>query len=533
MSELMSITPTQFEVDQSSGSQPTHSAMPDALLSSSVWSDQQLSQEGIDIIDTPIVTIGGGLGSLALVQCLNIARVPRTHYKVLAPTTGPTESFRFLAGNSQIRDADRLRSDSGSTMDNPWGFPSYAWREAARERTIGPLWRSLTEPILSEFFTPRAGHVFDSVERETERLGWNQLIMPGWARLVRRRTGGGYFVLLSRDGQSRYTKAIRCRYAHISLGYPGMKLLADLQEFRLTHSQHAHLVVGSYEPHEHLYTAAMMRPTTVLVRGSGIAASRVIERVLNIAEEKDHEVRIVHLFRTYVDQSQGKSPWFRRPGGDGWAYQPFNFPKSAWGGEMRDRMAGLHGADRAALLSGLGGTTTAPRRDWRRQLKRHGQAGTYRQLTGTVAALRPGHSGSQVRTVVATEGGPIEVDADYIVDATGMDANIEGHSVFADLLAHGGARRNPTGRLEVSDDFEITGTANEPGRLYATGGPTLGGHYAGVDSFLGLQYAALRVADDLASHGAIPPITARSSAAGWWRWARHRSEVDTEMRPTP
>ncbi|MCP5026718.1 MAG: hypothetical protein GY929_10595 [Actinomycetia bacterium] len=529
----MPTAPTQLEVDRRSGQHPAESAIPESLLKSSVWSHRQLSLEGIDTIDVPIVSIGGGLGSLALVQCLNIARVPRDQYRVLAPTTTPTESFRFLAGNSQIRDAHRLRSDSGSTMDNPWGFPSYAWREAARERTVGPLWQSLSEPILSEFFTPRAGQVFDSVERETERLGWNELIVPGWARLIRRGADGGYFVLLARNGQARYTKAIRCRYAHVSLGYPGMKLLADLQEFRHTHSRHSHLVVSSYEPHEHVYTGAAMRPTTVLVRGNGIVASRVIERVLTISEEKDHEVRIVHLFRNYVDRPQGGSPWFRRPGGDGWAYQPFNFPKSAWGGEMRDRMAGLDGPDRAALLDGLGGTTTAPRREWQRQLKRHKAAGTYRQLVGTVSTVRLGNGGSQVRVVVDSEGDPIEVDADYIVDATGLDASIEGHSVFADLLARSGARRNPSGRLEVSDGFEITGTANDPGRLYATGGPTLGGHYAGVDSFLGLQYAALRVADHLASQGAIPPITVRSSVAGWWRWARNRHESDATRRQTP
>ncbi len=513
--------------------QPAKSGVPDSLLKSSVWSDGQLSSQGIDVADALIVTIGGGLASLALVQCLDIARVPRQDCVVLAPTTTPAESYRYLAENSQIRDADRLRSDSGSTMDNPWGFPSYAWREAARERTAGPLWQSLTEPVLSEFYTPRAGHVYDSIARETERLGWNELITPGWARLVRRRAGGGYFVLLSRNGQARYGKAIRCRYAHLGLGYPGVKLLADLQEFRHAHPQHAHLVMSSYEPHEHVYSAATMRPTTVLVRGSGIVASRVIERVLNISEASGHDVRIVHLFRNYVDRPQGKRPWFRRPGGDGWAHQAFNFPKSAWGGEMRDRMAGLDGPQRAALLSRLGGTTTAPRRQWQRQLKQHRSSGTYRQMIGTVSEVRPGHGGSQVRTIVSTDDGPIELYVDYVVDATGLEASIEGHGLFADLLARSGARRNPTGRLEVSDSFEITGSANDPGRLYATGAPTLGGHYAGVDSFLGLQYAALRVADDLARLGAVPRLGVRSSAAGWWRWARHRSEVDTTRKPTP
>ena len=58
--------------------------------------------------------------------------------------------------------------------------------------------------------------------------------------------------------------------------------------------------------------------------------------------------------------------------------------------------------------------------------------------------------------------------------------------------------------------------------MYASGAMTLGGPYAGVDSFLGLQYAALRAADDMAAVGALPRIGPLRSARGWWGWARNR-----------
>ncbi len=58
--------------------------------------------------------------------------------------------------------------------------------------------------------------------------------------------------------------------------------------------------------------------------------------------------------------------------------------------------------------------------------------------------------------------------------------------------------------------------------MYAVGSTTLGGYYAGVDSFLGLQYAALQVADDMARQGFCKRIGPVRSISQWWKWARGR-----------
>ena len=58
--------------------------------------------------------------------------------------------------------------------------------------------------------------------------------------------------------------------------------------------------------------------------------------------------------------------------------------------------------------------------------------------------------------------------------------------------------------------------------MYASGSITLGGYYAGVDSFLGLQYAALNIADDLATVGVVPRIGPARSMGEWWRRMRNR-----------
>jgi hypothetical protein len=109
-----------------------------------------------------------------------------------------------------------------------------------------------------------------------------------------------------------------------------------------------------------------------------------------------------------------------------------------------------------------------------------------------------------------------------VIDATGLESDISENRLLADLLQHAGAQRNAFGRFDVTPSFELAGTRSEPGRLYASGSITLGGFYAGVDSFLGLQYAALAIADDLAQVGAVHPIGAQRSLSEWWRWARNR-----------
>jgi hypothetical protein len=58
--------------------------------------------------------------------------------------------------------------------------------------------------------------------------------------------------------------------------------------------------------------------------------------------------------------------------------------------------------------------------------------------------------------------------------------------------------------------------------MFASGSATLGGPYAGVDSFLGLQYAALHITDELARLGFCRRIGVARSLSQWWRWARNR-----------
>ena len=141
-------------------------------------------------------------------------------------------------------------------------------------------------------------------------------------------------------------------------------------------------------------------------------------------------------------------------------------------------------------------------------------------MVGTVEKVVPG-DGTVISTV-KTDQGTFDVAANYIIDSTGLEADIGEHRVLADLLEHSGAGRNPLGRLDVEPSYEIRGTRSGVGRMYASGSATAGGYFSGVDSFLGLQYVSLRIADDLADQGFVPRITVRRSWREWRRSLKHR-----------
>jgi hypothetical protein len=105
--------------------------------------------------------------------------------------------------------------------------------------------------------------------------------------------------------------------------------------------------------------------------------------------------------------------------------------------------------------------------------------------------------------------------------------------VLADVIDTYGLRRNVAGHkngtafhsgLHVSDSFEIEGMRTASSRAFAAGVLTANGPYAAVDSFLGLQYAALRSVDALHRIQApgISGFGALKSLSQWLKWCSGR-----------
>jgi len=496
----------------------THGDLNEDLLGTDWWTDEMLARADIPVVDIPFVSVGGGIGSFVTVDYLRICGAPTSAIRVFTQLQTPWESYEYLTRVSQIPRGERLRSDSASCPDNIWGFPSYALREAIATRSPKPLMQVLGEPIFADYWTPKAGQAFDTMEKEYRRIRYPEMVLKGQVRMVRRRIGGGYFTILTPPEGATRTKrvAFRSRYVHIAVGYPGLKFLPDLMDYRETHRDFSS-VVNAYEPHEQIYERLHRAPGTVLVRGGGIVASRVLQRLIDDRDARGLSTQILHVFRTFVDGAHGPNPWMRRRGGDGWAYQGFNYPKSVWGGQLKARVRKLEGQERADLYGIFGGTNTPKRRSWQAQMRRGRHEGWYRPFQGEIATMEPGPHGT-VQVELKTTTGPARTQVTGVIDCTGLEADIREHRVLADLLDHSGAGRNPLRRLDVERTFEVRGTRSEPGRLYASGTATLGGYFPGVDTFLGLQIAAQEIADDLAGQGFCQKLGPTRSVNQWWKW---------------
>jgi hypothetical protein len=502
--------------------------LPPALRNGAIWTDEMVARAGLPMYDVPFVSVGGGMGSFVTVDYLRVAGgVPASDIRVLSNLPFPWKTYEYLARMSQIPRHDRIRSDAASRPDNLWGFPSYALQEAVREKTLRPLLQVLVEPVLAHFYTPKLGNVLDGIEREAHRIRYWDMLVHSEVHLVRRRVGGGYFTLVAPylnrpDGPALPDGApivFRSRDVHIAVGYAGLRFLPDLQRFRTEHNDYHH-VVNAYENHEHVYEALRVRPGRVLVRGGGIVASRVLERLMLDRAKYGLGTEIVHLLRTHIDSSHGPHMWARRKGHGGFAYQGFNYPKSVWGGQLRARMDKLQGQERAAVYDEIGGTTTAWRWHWQRQLRTARTQGWYRTQPGTIDELRL--DGNMVVATLDTPQGRQDFHADYVIDCTGLEGDVAEHRVLGDLLKNGGARRNPLGRLDVERSFELIGGGSGEGRIYVTGAASYGGYFAGVDTFLGLQIAAQEVVDDVAARGYCRRMGPVSSTVGWLKWFASR-----------
>jgi hypothetical protein len=461
------------------------------------------------------------MGSFVMTNYLRIAGLDTSQVRVLSNLAQPWETYEYLTRVSQVPRPERLRSDSQGMPDCLWGFPSYAVREARKDRKLFPIWNVLTEPIFADYWTPRASTVFEGLAREAQRVRYHEMLVNGTVRMVRRRHGGGYFTVLTPPPGTSTTKrvAYRSTHVHLAIGYPGLKFLPDLQEYRTTYNDYGR-VVNAYEPHEQIYDSLLKKPSRVLVRGGGIVASRVLQRLMEDRMHKGAQTEILHLFRTYYSGRHNQWGRSKRRGEHGFAFQGFNAPKSAWGGQHRQQLEKLEGPARKALYDLTGGAHTPYRKLWLDQMRTSRNEGWYHTFQGEVADVRPSDRGIAT-TIKQGNGSTAKLETDVIIDCTGLEADIREHRIYADLLDHSGAGRNPLGRVDVEKSFEARGTRSGPGRLYVSGSAAYGGYFAGVDTFLGLQFAAQRIADDLASIGFAPRIGPAKSIANWWKWMRH------------
>ena len=501
-----------------------------------VISLSELEQAKMPMRETTYLTIGGGMGSFSWVDYLLIcgaepSQVMAMGFKPMAPYG----RYQQLCRHSQIPAHERLRSNSDSCPDNVWGWPGYAVREIwgdvkrgnfAKAARIG--WQIFNEPI-AETYTPRSQDVFDAIDQEARRIGWQHIWREGRVEAIRKTDDERYVIMYSKPDENGTSPQMLMvtKFLHLAVGYPGVRFLPDLVEYRQGTGD-TKRVINAYENHEHVYEQLNKQGGTVLVRGRGIVASRIIQRLnevgtKRIREKKKAEIRILHLMRSPKPAGHrfGRS---RRAVENHWEFQPFNWPKATWGGVEQELLEQANPTERDKLLTEWGGTTTANRHDWREIIAIGRKEGWYDIQFGEVERVEHDPVHEKVVTIIRSNNIEREqrLGADFIIDATGLDAKLDSNPLLADLIEQYNLRRNPKGRLKVSNEFELSEMSNGRGRMYASGVMTLGGSYAPVDTFLGLQYAALRSVDDLINLKApgLKKLNGLRSVGQWIRWAR-------------
>jgi hypothetical protein len=178
---------------------------------------------------------------------------------------------------------------------------------------------------------------------------------------------------------------------------------------------------------------------------------------------------------------------------------------------------------RAELIDLWGGTTTAKRQSWENIIDTGLNQGWYQIRFGEMTQVEP--TNGHLTTVIAsspTLAEQTKLQTDFIIDATGLDPAPESNPLLQDLLQTYQLPKNHKGQLQVTNQFEIAGLRHQAGRVYASGIMTLGGPFAPVDSFTGLQYAALCSLEELIAAGApdLRPLHPLRSLIQWLRWAR-------------
>lgn len=510
--------------------QPTARAFPPPAFKEEYVSVAALGQTSLPIYSTVYAGLGGGWGNFIFTDNLLAYGVDPRQIICVGIYPEPYGRYQRLARNSQIPLHERIRSNTDSTPDNIWGTPGYAAREAWRSISSGHvghalqiLWQVFGEPLHAQTYTPIIGDVFRAADREAKRIGWQNIWRFGRIRAIRKTDDGRYAIAYSQsDDRSPQAHAILlATYVQLATGYPALQFLPDLQEYRERTGDFEHVVNG-YEFHDPLYEKLERDGGVVLLRGRGIVASRLIQRIYE-ARRKNEKIAILHLLRTPITEGHR----FRRTQRKAIHHveiQAFNWPKGTWGGVQRQILEKADSETRLSLYADWGGTTTAQRKDWIRIIDEGLKEGWYKIEFGDVICVDRAPDGRVVTRIRAKGpvGGEMQLVADYIVDATGLDAKVNRNPLLQDMVDHYHLEVNKLGRLGVTNDMEVFGMRNGYGRFFAAGSMTLGGPLAGIDTFLGLQAAAQLTVEHLVKEQApgLQPMGPLRSFHQWTKWVR-------------
>jgi cation diffusion facilitator CzcD-associated flavoprotein CzcO len=184
-----------------------------------------------------IAIVGGGLAGFVAYVTLLRGGIEAERIAVLSPDADPAATWRRRA--AAIRQTHMRSESDGHCL--PTSFPGLAVRAARRQRSLVPLWQSV-----SDRYHPTVDDFLAHVAELRSASGWDDVVRP--ARVGRVHAVDGGFAL---DGHGVF------RHVLVATGHPGLEVPEELASDPRT--------VHAYEPHEYR--------DSVCVVGAGLAAA--------------------------------------------------------------------------------------------------------------------------------------------------------------------------------------------------------------------------------------------------------------------
>jgi pSer/pThr/pTyr-binding forkhead associated (FHA) protein len=117
-------------------------------------------------------------------------------------------------------------------------------------------------------------------------------------------------------------------------------------------------------------------------------------------------------------------------------FQPFKWPKACWDGELGTMLEKATPEECQCLLADSGGTTTADRGDWQKITAQGLQEGWYHVACGQVVGVEQDDKNHTVTHIEDKGFGEMKLTADFIIDATRLDAKVNANPLLEDLVTH-------------------------------------------------------------------------------------------------
>jgi hypothetical protein len=421
------------------------------------------------MVEATYLSIGGGIGSFVFADALKIHGVASSEIRVLTLNKNPYEELKKYCDSIGLTGDKKLRSDSGSRPDNFWGFPGYGTETGSLMDKI----KLLFEPLDGEYFNPRAKQVYESIDRESKRINYRQMVIAGSAVSIDKLPNG----FLVRCKYHNKVFDIKCKHIHLSLGHGNYK-----RSYKKNYFSAYTLSAESLEK-------LKAHEGQIFVVGRGTSAQCIVENLLTFDNKY---TKVISVFKDKLAAKYDMRGLCQKCL-YGWRLQHFNWPRGCFSGA-------LAGNNNMADVWARG--SAVPRKSWVDLLRNNYKKGRYGFVYGDVDKFAK--------------------KDDLVVLATGFGTDLFSVSLYAKIIKKYKLKMSYTKGFALDKYFRIKRLSSRGSNIFVSGIAADGNSYGPVDSFFGQQFVVVQYIKLLVEQNYISKLGMLSSFNQWLNWINNR-----------